>query len=153
MEFINWLEKKKKLKEILEKLNLKTKPLWGQMDSQQMIEHLIYVFEISNGVKNIEDQTQTIPYKKAEMFLKSKEEMPKNFSAKFLSKTPNKHKFKELNSAISNLILNIDKYNEFWRGKEQTTCNHPVFGQLNKEKWNKVHNKHITHHLKQFDLI
>ena len=43
-----WIDDKEKLNETLSLLNVSSPALWGRMNAQQMVEHLISLFEISN---------------------------------------------------------------------------------------------------------
>ena len=90
---------------------------------------------------------------KSQAFLMSEELMPKNFVAKFLPIDPSPYSCTSLDQAVSQLLATFDSYHTYWNGIEEETLNHPVFGRLNKEKWDRVHNKHIQHHFLQFGLI
>lgn len=153
MEFVAWIEELDKLKGKLKLLHPESKPEWGRMDAQQMIEHLIGSCEISNGTKKVEVLTPEKHIEKSQAFLMSDQEMPKNFIAKFIPEDPIPHQYSNLNVAVAALVASIEKYHNYWEGNEDSLCNHSVFGRLNKEKWNRVHNKHITHHLLQFNLL
>lgn len=150
--FFSWIENPKKLKNELLQLKSNTVALWGRMDAQQMIEHLIIVCEISNGTTDVKVLTPKKNIKKAQAFLMSEQEMPKNFIAKFIPKEPLAYKYEDLPTAIQTFIYSINIYHSYWVDKKDSTRNHPVFGKLNKKMWNRVHNKHITHHLLQFGL-
>ena len=150
--FFPWVDNTDKLMEPLLRLRPDSKPAWGRMDAQQMIEHLIFVFEISNGSKKVEVLTPEKHIKKSQIFLMSDKPMPKNFISKFIPVEPAAHQFSNLQTAISELISSIKTYHSCWVEKKETTLNHPVFGALNKKMWNQVHNKHITHHFLQFRL-
>ena len=153
MVFDSWIEKSDRLREKLSLLSPESPPAWGRMGAQQMIEHLLLVCEISNGTKKAEVLTPEKHIEKAQTFLMSDQEMPKNFIAKFIPEEPIPNQFSDLNTAIRAFIASVEEYHAFWKENEETTGNHPVFGRLNKEKWNRVHNKHITHHLAQFNLL
>lgn len=151
-KFFPWIDNSEKLKQILLQLNTESKAVWGRMDAQQMIEHLILVCELSNGTKECEVHTPEKYIEKSQAFLMSDEPMPKNFIAKFIPEEPAAHRYENIEASINAFISSIVQYHSYWNGKEETTRNHPVFGKLNKHKWDMVHNKHITHHLLQFGL-
>jgi len=150
--FFAWVDKPEILKETLLQITNGSKPAWGRMDAQQMVEHLILVFELSNGLKSSPILTPDKYIEKSQTFLMSDEPLPKNFVAKFIPENPVSHSNKNFNIAVNELVIALHTYHSYWRGKEEHTLNHPVFGELNKKMWDQVHNKHITHHLLQFGL-
>jgi hypothetical protein len=150
--FYPWIDNSVKLMDVLLQLQPDSKAIWGRMDSQQMIEHLILVCEISNGSKEAEILTPEKYIEKSQAFLMCDEPMPKNFVAKFIPEEPIAHRYDDLQSAIQAFLSSLSLYHSYWEGKKGSTRNHPVFGKLNKKMWNRVHNKHITHHLLQFGL-
>lgn len=153
MTYINWTNSLEKLKEVLVNIDHNTKAVWGRMDAHQMIEHLIYVVEISNGLINVEIQTPEKYIAKSQDILMSDEPMPKNFIAKFIPEEPQAYKYVSIDEAKKVLLSSIDIYGQYWQGKEQNTRNHPIFGRLNKEMWDQLHSKHFTHHFTQFNLL
>lgn len=153
MEFYPWIDNTEQLENKLAILELNQKAVWGRMDAQQMIEHLILVLEISNGVKEMEIYTPEKHIEKSQAFLMSEKPMPQNFIAKFIPEDPIPHRFETINVAKNEFFKAVIAYHKYWLGKEESVRNHPVFGELTKTKWNQLHNKHITHHFKQFELI
>lgn len=148
-----WIDNSEKLIETLSKLESNSKAVWGRMDAQQMIEHLILVCNLSNKKCNTEIITPEKYLSKTQEFLMGEEPMPKNFVAKFIPEDPIPYTFKNIEKAKTEFINAIDKYHLFWAAKPNGKLNHPIFGSLTHHMWNQVHNKHIRHHLKQFDLI
>lgn len=151
--FYAWVDDKDKLKETLGLLNSSSPALWGRMDAQQMVEHLIILYNISNKMQETTILTPEKYLHKSQSFLRSEEMMPKNFVAKFLPLDPNPYLYSSLEEAITQLSSSLDSFHAYWSGKEEETLNHPVFGKLNKELWDRVHNKHIHHHFLQFGLL
>ena len=151
--FYNWVDDKEKLQQTLSLLNSSSPALWGRMDAQQMVEHLTVLFEISNKKQEIVILTPEKYLHKSQAFLMSDELMPKKFVAKFLPIDPNPYSCTSLDQAASQLLATFDSYHTYWNGIEEETLNHPVFGRLNKEKWDRAHNKHIQHHFLQFGLV
>jgi len=151
--FYTWVDDKEKLQERLGLLNASSSALWGRMNAQQMIEHLIVLFEISNKKQETLILTPEKHLPKSQAFLMSDELLPKNFVAKFLPIDPSPCVYSSIEEAISKLVFYLDSYHTYWKGREEETLNHPVFGMLNKVKWDRVHNKHIHHHFLQFGLV
>ncbi len=151
--FSLWINNKEKLKDTLKLLSDSTLPLWGRLDAQQMIEHLIALFELSNKEQETPILTPEKYLHKSVDFLMSNELMPKNFVAKFLPIDPPPYIHASLDEAVFYLFKVLDSYHIYWVGKEACKLNHPIFGSLTKDKWDRVHNKHIHHHFLQFGLI
>lgn len=151
--FNNWVDNRENLQTSLGLLNAKSPALWGRMDAQQMVEHLIVLFEISNKNQETPILTPEKYLHKSQAFLMSDELMPKNFVAKFLPINPSPYLYSSLTEANNKLLSVLDSFHNYWLGKDDETLNHPVFGSLNKEQWDRVHNKHIHHHFLQFGLI
>lgn len=151
--FYAWVDDKEKLQETLGLLNSSSTALWGRMDAQQMIEHLIVLYKMSNKKQETLILTPEKYLPKSLAFLMSKELLPKNFVAKFLPIDPSPYKYSSMQEAISKLVFYLNSYHTYWKGIEEETLNHPVFGRLNKVQWDCVHNKHIQHHFLQFGLV
>lgn len=151
--FYTWIDDKEKLEEALGLLTSSSAALWGRMDAQQMVEHLILLYDISNKKQETPILTPEKYLHKSQAFLRSEELMPKNFVAKFLPIDPIPYTYPSLEEAISKLFYSLDSFHSYWKGREEETLNHPVFGKLNKELWDRVHNKHIHHHFSQFGLV
>lgn len=86
--FYTWVDDKEKLEETLGLLTSSSPALWGRMDAQQMVEHLILLYDISNKKKETPILTPEKYLYKSQAFLRSEELMPKNFVAKFLPIDP-----------------------------------------------------------------
>ena len=151
--FFAWVDDKDKLKETLGLLSSSSPALWGRMDAQQMVEHLIMLYNISNKKQETSILTPDKYIHKTQEFLRSEELMPKNFVAKFLPLDPIPYVYSSIEEAIDHLLSSLDSFQAYWSGKEEETLNHPVFGKLNKVLWDRVHNKHLHHHFLQFGLI
>lgn len=141
---------RKQLRGLLQKLEPGTIPLWGKMNAQQMVEHLVDQVEYTNGKK--------IPYcdfppdeaerAKREMFL-TNPDIPKNL---FLSHLPEHFAYSSLETAIEQFILALDAFDEYFKTPGATAI-HGAYGPMDYKEWIFWHNKHFTHHFKQFGLI
>ena len=151
--FYAWVDDKERLEEALSLLTFSSSALWGRMDAQQMVEHLILLFDISNKKQETPILTPEKYLHKSQAFLRSEELMPKNFVAKFLPIDPIPYTFSSLEESKNKIFSSLDSFHSYWKGIKEETLNHPVFGKLNKELWDRVHNKHIHHHFLQFGLI
>lgn len=137
---------------LFEKLKADQMPLWGTMKAQRMIEHLsdtlkIAVGEVVYPLEMPEDKLESMV-----AFIKSDKPMARNSKVCFApDNAPLRHEEME---------LAIDEYVERWIDLEayysinpKLTNSHPYYGPLNSEQWNRLHSKHLTHHLEQFGLI
>lgn len=135
----------------LDQLSAETKPLWGKMTVQRMIEHLTN--GILSGIGRIE---MTCPYEgeklaRSRAFLLSDQPMPVEFKAHFVDDdAPLRNE--EFDLAVDEFIeawLDLEDYSE---ANPEAVHVHPVFGPLNQAEWRWMHRKHITHHFKQFGV-
>ncbi|MDX1652446.1 MAG: DUF1569 domain-containing protein [Brumimicrobium sp.] len=135
----------------LDKLDPDTKPKWGTLSSQGMVEHLTDVLKIASGENK---QKLLIPEEKIQSmqrFLDSDKEMMQNISVPF---APAERVLRN-----DNLSDAIDEFVETWIAFEehfdsaQVTELHPFYGELDFNGWQKLNSKHLTHHFKQFDLM
>lgn len=152
MEFIDFLDRKL-IKNKFEALQPHSIPIFGMMTPQHMVEHLSLVLTISNGKRDV---TQVSPNEKIPFlikFLEGPEPLPKGFKAPFISKDILPAlTFKDMETSLDRLYSEIDGFEKFYEAGPTVKKIHPVFGPLDKRQWIIFHNKHFTHHLKQFDL-
>lgn len=135
-----------------DKLSADTKPLWGSMNAQQMVEHLVHTIEMALGKHKYELEIKSSEFDNLRAFILSDKPLPRNFQAVFAPKNP-KLKFEEIELAV-------DAYCEAWIDLENLAQAdpkieflHPHFGPLNYELFKRLHEKHLTHHFTQFGLI
>ncbi len=138
--------------ETLEKLDENTKPAWGQMSAQRMVEHLTDTLAIATG-RN--PQPLLIPEDKIEKmqaFLASDKPMARNIEVPFASaKTATRNEDLEL--AIDELVEEWLLFEDIFTETEGHKATHSFYGDLNYDQWMKLNDKHINHHFEQFGLI
>ena len=136
-------------------LNLKedTKPVFGQMNAQQMIEHLSAITQIANGNWNVDVFVSEEKSARRKPFLDSENELQMGFRASYLSDGPVPLKFNSLAEAIDDLDYQVQQFLMIFNKEEGRTVVHPFFGELDFDYWKKFQVKHFTHHFKQFDLL
>lgn len=138
---------------ILEKLTPTTKPVWGTLTAQGMVEHLTDTINLANG--NAPFSKLLIPEDKVEsmqLFLLTDKEMVRNVEVPFAPKE-RVIRHEELELAIDELVDAWMQFEEHFENNPSKTENHPFYGQLNFEQWLALHKKHLTHHFKQFGLV
>ena len=150
---INWINflDKNLVRSKLSMLKEEAKPVFGKMNGQQMIEHLSFLLQISNGKVAADYYVSDEKTARRKPFLNTEGELQVGFKAPMLSEEPNELKFHSVGEAINDLFIQLDHFNlHFETAKAE---NHPFFGELDYDYWKKFHVKHFTHHFKQFSLI
>lgn len=142
----------------LKNLTESTKPVWGIMTPQHMVEHLIVAFQSSTG-KIIFDRFITPVDKLAitKRFLNSSRPLPKLFVNEVVSEKIGEGLIplinNDLSSAIRELKIEVEYFDEYFRRNPEAKPINATFGPLDHDEWIAFHNKHFTHHLTQFGLI
>lgn len=143
------------LESYLNKLSEDSKPLWGNMTPQHMLEHLEYSTRISSGeIQDIEIATPEKILEKVHATLYNYKKMPRNFGApERLEKELEQLKHDNLDTAKQNLLEAFDNYIAFFKAHPEATLKNIVYGDLNRYEWNLFHRKHYNHHFEQFGLL
>lgn len=138
------------LMEAIGGLDERREPLWGKMTARKMVEHLIWAFELSTGKSKIicdlsqEQQAQRKP------FLYNNRPTPHEVPNPELEKGLPSPRFIHLEAARKRLGEEVVAFMEHNPNQEY---DHPIFGKLSREEWERAHYKHTFHHLLQFGLI
>ncbi|MNJ83689.1 hypothetical protein D3C87_11110 [compost metagenome] len=136
----------------LNKLTPETKPEWGQMSAQRMVEHLTDTLRIATGEQ---PQVLLIPEEKVERmvaFLYTDKPMAKNMEVPFAKAgTPLRHG--ELELAIDEFVEVYLEFQELFAENPELKTVHAFYGPLNYEQWDLLHKKHLTHHFTQFGIL
>ena len=141
---------RKKLSELLRSLNPDTKPLWGKMKPQQMVEHLIDQVSYTNGKKiPFCDFTSDIAARNKQKMIYTNLEIPKNV---ILGQLPENYTYPDIETAINYLMDELAVFDSYFKTSGATAI-HGAAGPLNYDEWLIWHGKHFEHHLKQFGLI
>jgi len=143
------------LEEILNitaKLDSDTKPQWGSMNAQRMIEHLADSLRMASGKEKFELVTPEDKLDRMIAFLESDKPMAKNIEVNFAGKDVALRN-EELELAIDELVDEWLCFEGIFEENPSLKTVHPYYGELNFEQWLKVHKKHLTHHFQQFGLI
>ncbi len=135
------------------KLEEDQKPLWGKMTPQHMVEHLILSVKMSNGKLTLKCINPPLKLPFLKKFLMSERPMPKLYVNPVIGEDLQPLKFNSLNQAQEKLKRETDDYEKFFSDNPDATPVNVTFGKLNKKEWDVFHQKHFTHHLKQFGLL
>jgi hypothetical protein len=141
---------RKQLLSLLHHLEPGTPPLWGKMNAQQMVEHLVDQVEYTNGKKTpyCNRSAHEAERAKQHMFL-TNPDIPRNV---ILGKLPENFTYVNLETAIKQLMKELDTFDVYFK-KPGATAIHGAYGPMDREEWIFWHDKHFTHHFKQFGLI
>jgi hypothetical protein len=137
---------------LLEELGPETLPRWGGMRPQEMVEHLVWAFELSTGGARVECRMAETQIARARAFLASDRPMPHEFRNPTLLDGLPPLRYASLREAKIALDREIQS---FLRQPLEPAPSymHPVFGLIGIPDWQRTHYKHTYHHLLQFGLI
>jgi hypothetical protein len=138
---------------LLNTLSANTKGKWGKMNAQQMVEHLADFFKISTGNIKFKLVIPEADLHRLKAFLYSDKEFRENTKAPVLPEDPLPVRNAAMALSLLELQNEITLFTNLYTADSNLTTTHPVFGDLNFEEWILLHHKHLTHHLKQFDLV
>ncbi|AUC14099.1 hydroxymethylglutaryl-CoA reductase, degradative [Tenacibaculum sp. SZ-18] len=152
---VNWVDfsNEKNVRSKLQSLTINSEPIFGDMNAQQMIEHLSAVTKIPNGNWKVDIFVDDEKAARRKPFLNTENELQLGFKASFLSENPTPLKFNSIEEAINDLINQVNIFFEVFEKDPSRTITHPFFGDLDFEYWKKFQVKHFTHHFKQFGLV
>jgi oxepin-CoA hydrolase/3-oxo-5,6-dehydrosuberyl-CoA semialdehyde dehydrogenase len=145
------------LAEALSKLTPDTAPTWGNMQPQDMIEHLVGAVKFSYGkpfdpAKTVHDTQKQ--YKQF-LILNEAQPFPQNLKSPAYTNGLPPHQFADLEQAkqaLHKAIADMYAYMDLPENQDKVHFN-MAFGTLNNAEVEIFHWKHFTHHLKQFGLI
>lgn len=124
------------------------------MTPQHMVEHLALIMRISNGRIQVPVR---FPEEKIAAYRKKIIEGPDPIAMGVQMEKGNDSlpelRNPDLSHALADLKLQIEKFHVHYDNNPGATSVHPFFGALNKAEWIIFHQKHFTHHLRQFALI
>jgi Protein of unknown function (DUF1569) len=128
---------------------------WGRMNGQQMVEHVAVVFVISTGKIKFDLVTPVEHLPKFKEFLLSDKQFRENTKApvSIIGEEPLPLRYATMDVALEKLVAAIADFENYFKADAEKRTMHPVFGELNYTEWVLMHYKHVTHHLRQFDLI
>ena len=141
------------IEKAIEKLQEDTKPAWGTMDAQNMIEHLTDQLKTAVADEQVEILTPEDRQDKYTESLYNYRAMPRNFKTTTLPEGKVPHRNENLRAAKAEFIGALFSYHEYFKENPNAIKNNVVFGALNKYEWDLLGRKHFSHHFEQFGLI
>lgn len=137
---------------VLDNLSADSKPSWGKMNAQQMIEHLTDGIKMSTGKISFPSEVAEDVMIKMRAFLYTDKPMKKEISVAFAKENPELIN-EELELAIDEFVIEWIDFEEYYDLNPNAKHSHPYYGNLNHEEWCLLHKKHFTHHFNQFGLL
>jgi hypothetical protein len=144
-----------KLVHCLQQLDPSTKPRWGKMNVQQMIEHYAgHAVRNASGRLKIEKIVTPLD-KLAAMreFMMSEKPFKENTKNPLLGEEPASLRFHTPQAAIGALQQELIYFFEAFKNDPRLTTRNPFFGYLNFEQNVQLLYKHALHHLRQFGVV
>ncbi len=144
-----------KIQECLAKLTVDTKPKWGIMTPQHMIEHLEYTYKIASGeIQDFEVSTPEKILEKVHASLYNYDKFPRNTNFPLLEKdTLDTLRYPDLVTAKQKFKEVRETYKTFFKENSEAILKNMVFGDMNRYEWYLLERKHLNHHFEQFGLI
>ena len=138
---------------LLKQISTETKPLWGKMTLQQMIEHFADYTRIASG-KTVHTEIITAPehLDKMRAFIMSDKPFRENTPNALMSEVPAPVRNPSLESAIDELLQELNYFFTVFEKNNLQVTRNPFFGDLNYEQNIHLLYKHAWHHLKQFGV-
>jgi len=139
----------------LSKLTEESKPAWGKMTPQQMVEHLEELYKLSiEENPDFEVVTPEDKIEKVQETLWDYNPMPKNFDLPLYEdgKLP-ELRYETLEVAKEKMREARKAYQDYFVKYPNAKTKHIVFGELSKFEWKLLDRKHLNHHFSQFNLL
>ncbi len=138
----------------LDQLKPDQKPLWGKMSAQHMVEHLMMLFNVSNGVVTLD---LTVPEEMCNKLRRHtfqyKNPFPKNLRVGIIPEKPAPCLYETFEESKAKLKEAIDIFHSYFEADPEAMTTHPLLGDLNYTGWICFQTKHTSHHFSQFGLM
>ena len=145
---------KETVPELLGQLAPDDKPLWGLLNPQAMVEHLVSSWRISNGKAKTDQVITDEQLPKYREFLFSNKPFGHNIKNPVMpeNEAPALRK-PDLNAAVEQFKQEVADFFYYHEQHPDARPIHPFFGPLDKGGWLMFQQKHTHHHLRQFGLL
>ena len=131
-----------------------TRPAWGIMTPQHLVEHFEFFFRMTTGEVQTEIITSEKNIEKYQDSLWTFEDMAKNYQHPLFKKDKTeKLRFDNLDDAKNALFLAYDNYIQFFKENPNAKTANTIFGMLDKYHWHLLNRRHMNHHFRQFGVL
>lgn len=143
------------IEKALSKLTEASKPKWGMMTPQHLVEHLELSYRMAAGeVQDFEIATPEEKLEKVQATLWNYDPMPRNFKHPLLKKEALEDlRYEDLETAKQKFREAREEYENYFKENPDALTKNAVFGWLTKFEWELLNRKHLNHHFEQFNLI
>lgn len=141
--------------DILSRLQADEKPRFGAMTAQHMVEHLSFSVRFSNGKEPQKHYYSPEKEQKIKTYiLNTDNDFMIGFKAPVLpAEGLPELQCSGLDEALSILTIELAGFNNYFKKYPEARPINPTMGELNYKEWIRFHNRHFTHHFKQFGLL
>lgn len=139
--------------DLLGRLEGNTEPQFGLMTPQHMVEHLAMSVSFSNGRSPQSLYVSNERAQASKRFILGDGDYPIGFKAPMLGDTPSPLVMVDLDAAIRYLKDELNYFDSYFEENPAVTLMNPVLGELTYSEWIILHNKHFSHHFKQFGIL
>ena len=129
-----------------------TKPAWGKMSLQQMIEHMSDSVREANGKDPKDCSTPPEHIERMQAFIMSDKPFKENTKNALMGEDPLPVRFDDVNDSIGELKVELNDFFDVFDQDKQKIITNPFFGDLSFELWVNLLYKHALHHLRQFGV-
>lgn len=140
------------LHRLLTELDPSTPPAWGQMNVQQMVEHMKDAVLVAAGKIPAKLLTPEKRLPQMVAFLFSEDPLPQNVKNPMMPETPAPVRYPDMETAIAELKRALATFQQVYAENPEREIMNPFFGPLNYEGQVQLLHKHAKHHLKQFGV-
>lgn len=139
----------------LNKLTENTKPKWGILTPQHLMEHLEESYRILSGeIQDFEIVTPEKILDKVQASLYNYEKFPRNSQFPTMKKGELETlKHPDLETAKQKMLEAREAYLNFFKENPDARLKNMVFGHLNKYESYLLERKHLNHHFEQFGIL
>ena len=144
-----------KVAECINKLTENTKPSWGILTPQHLLEHLEQGYRIMSGeIQDFEIATPEKILDKVHNSLYNYDKFPRGTQFPTMKKGELETLIHpDLETAKAKFFEARENYKTFFKENPQATMKNMVFGELNKYESYLLERKHLNHHFEQFGIL
>ena len=144
-----------KIAECINKLTENTKPSWGILTPQHLLEHLEQGYKIMSGeIQDFEIATPEKILEKVHNSLYNYDKFPKGSAFPTMKKGELEDLIHpDFETAKAKFFEAREAYKTFFKENPEATMKNMVFGELNRYESYLLERKHLNHHFEQFTIL
>jgi Protein of unknown function (DUF1569) len=131
----------------VERLTPDSRPLWGKMNAEMMVTHLIAAMRMATGELVTKSKNLPIRFPPLQQLVVYLLPWPKGVPTAPELLPSDRVSVVEGKRELARLIDDVGR-----RGAQKQWPHHPAFGNLSRRGWGVLVWRHIDHHLRQFGL-